>query len=410
MRNVLAALPLLALAACGGASGPESIGSVAPPAGTGSSGTGGTGGGVGTGTGTVTPTPTPTSGQFLDVSTETSFNAVGALQSLTVFELGTGKEGPKSYAGNASTVRAPSGTITYSPRDGIFTVNFTDSKASVTTGNLRFQDPGHRSAEAYSGVPTNLPDFNIVRARGGTARAPTAGDATDLGRVDEITFFYQRPGSQTNYVSLAGYVRSAYEPTKDPMIQKKDTQSLFERGAFVFGQETLRSQIPVTGTGTYTGGMLATMIANNTPTVTPNYFQWITGSSEIAFDFSRSTVSILLTGTVQPATYAGQLLPENATGVPGGAIFTARGSGTINLTQTGGFTGNFTSAGFSKTNGDPLPNFQSVNPNNSVAGANSIDGTFFGPNAVNVGGNFRIVGGVPDQRVDIMGAFTGAKK
>ena len=29
---------------------------------------------------------------------------------------------------------------------------------------------------------------------------------------------------------------------------------------------------------------------------------------------------------------------------------------------------------------------------------------------VNVGGNFRIVGGVPDQRVDIQGAFTGAKK
>ena len=46
----------------------------------------------------------------------------------------------------------------------------------------------------------------------------------------------------------------------------------------------------------------------------------------------------------------------------------------------------------------------------SVCCASSIDGSFYGPNAVEVGGSFRIVGGVPDQRVDILGAFTGAKK
>ena len=32
------------------------------------------------------------------------------------------------------------------------------------------------------------------------------------------------------------------------------------------------------------------------------------------------------------------------------------------------------------------------------------------PDAKNVGGSFRINGGIPNQRVDILGAFTGVKK
>jgi hypothetical protein len=47
-----------------------------------------------------------------------------------------------------------------------------------------------------------------------------------------------------------------------------------------------------------------------------------------------------------------------------------------------------------------------------IAGS-SLDGAFYGPGGsaekLEVGGGFRIVGGTPDQRIDIMGAFTGKK-
>ncbi len=419
MRTLIAALPLLALAACGGASGPESIGNVAPPAPpttgtptpTPTPGSGGTGGGVGTGGGTVTPTPTPAQTQFLDVQTATTFNAIGSFQAIDVTESGVfGKDGPLYYRGNASTVRTPSGTVAYDPRDGIFTINFADAKAEISTGARRFQDPAHRSITVAWGVP-DLADFNYLDSLGPTNRQASAQDPTDFGRADTVTFFYQRPGAQTSFVSLGGFVRNAYDLSADPSIFKKDTTSVFERGAFVFGQETLRSQVPITGTGTYQGGLLATMVSNyNVNARDSNYFQWITGTSSITLDFSRATMSILLTGQVGQANYAGQTLPSNVTAVPGGSTFRAEGAGTINLAATGGFTGTFNSASFSTVNGAAVPVFNKVNPVSSVAGANSIDGTFFGPNAVNVGGNFRIVGGVPDQRVDIMGAFTGAKK
>ena len=425
MRSLIAALPLLALTACGGASGPETVGSIAPPASSGSGGTagsGGTGGGIGGGTGAGTSTPTPTQANLLDVSTETTFNAVGSFQSLDVSETGVyALSGPVLYQGNASTVRAPSGTVIYNPRDGIFTVQFTDAKAGMATGAVRFQDPAHRtdyggSASPEWGVPTNLTDFNYLEAVGATARAANAAN-NDLGRVDSVTFFYQRPGSQTKYVSLAGYVRNAFDRTADPLVFKAATTSNFQRGAMVFGTETIRSQIPITGTGTYTGGLLATMVVNTTIDTSnrmPNYFQWITGSSTITLDFGRSTMAMLLTGTVLPATYGGQLVPDNQVGVPGGATFEAKGSGKIDLVGSGGFTGSFAGTDnyvrFLNNGVTTTVNTTSVAQGSSVAGASSIDGTFFGPDAVNVGGNLRIVGGVPDQRVDILGAFTGAKK
>jgi len=268
-------------------------------------------------------------------------------------------------------------------------------------------------------VPTNLTDFNFIEARGSTARAANlAITPADLGRIDEITFFYQRPGSQTNFVSLAGYTRNQYDLTADPLVFKATTTTVFERGAMVFGTQTLRSQVPITGTADYTGGLLATMVVNtslSTDKRLPNYFQWITGTAQLKLDFGRSTMSMLLTGTAAPVVYAGEVLAANASAIAGGTSFRAEGAGTIDLTSTGGFTGNFSSVCFGCATGDdPSKRFvvvdQRVNPNNSNAGANSIDGTFFGPNAVNVGGNFRVVGGIPDQRVDILGAFTGAKK
>jgi hypothetical protein len=108
MRSKLAALalPLLSLAACGGG-GTAGVDTFGPPP-AGDTGTGGT----------PTPTPPPTNqANLFDVKSETSFEAVGALQSLQT----KANEGTL-YRANASTVAAPSGTITYNPRDGIFTI------------------------------------------------------------------------------------------------------------------------------------------------------------------------------------------------------------------------------------------------------------------------------------------------
>jgi hypothetical protein len=391
--SLIAALPLLALTACGGASGADSAGSVAPPSGP------ATGGGSGGGGST---TPSPSSSHFLQVTAETTFNAVGSFHSRTVTENGvTPGQGLTLYTGNASTVRAPSGTVTYNPRDGIFTIAFNDTKAGVTQ-ELNFQDPAHRTQFASWGVPV-LSNFNYLESLGPSA---------SLERNDVVTFFYQRPGSQTAHVSLAGYVRNAYDP--DPASPGRftaESSSAFERGAMVFGAPTLRAEVPITGTGRFEGGLLATMVTSTNLATTPSYFQWITGTARIDIDFANSTVTnLLLSGTVSAANFAGRVLAPNETGVPSGSTFTATGSGRVDLTGNGGFVGQFSSASFTNTGGVAVPVYDRVNPNNSVAGANSIDGAFFGPNGVNVGGNFRIVGGVPDQRVDILGAFTGAKQ
>ena len=96
-------LPLLSLAACGGG-GLNTIGSLSPPS---------------------EPTPGQT---FLDVSASTSFNAVGGLQSLSVDP----DTRTQLYQGDASTVATPSGTVTYNPRDGIFTLVVSDTAAGVS--------------------------------------------------------------------------------------------------------------------------------------------------------------------------------------------------------------------------------------------------------------------------------------
>lgn len=370
MRSLIALLPLLSLAACGGA-GPESAGSIAAPAGT----SAGSGTGVSTGTGTTTPT---TPANFLDLTAAKTFDAVGSFQSLSV----VAATGASLYQGNAATVRAPSGSISYDPRDGIFSVAFTDTKAGIAR-TLRFQDPAHRTdtspAYTYAEVP-NLTGFNYLTA---------------LDTDERATFFYQRPGTSTTYVSLAGFVRTNVAATTG--------DRLTERGVMVFGDQTLRAQIPVSGTGTYNGGFLATMISGGSST------QWLNGTSTVGIDFGAGTMSLALKGTVGDAYINNTRVND---GVASGSTFTATAHGLVNLVSSGGFTGKFDSVTFTNvtTQGVTAVDFTSVNPTTNVAGASSVDGTFFGPNAVNVGGDFRVIGGVPNTRVDILGAFTGAKQ
>ncbi|AYJ87138.1 hypothetical protein D3Y57_15890 [Sphingomonas paeninsulae] len=393
MRIYLALLAATALTACG-ADGPQTIGGTAAPVGsTGGTVSGGTGGGVTGGSGSGTTTA-PVG--FLSLTADTSFNAVGALQSLQV----TGNT--SLYQGNASTVRTPSGTVDYSPRDGIFTLTLADTKAGIST-NVRFQDPAHRTDFSPTATPTasapSLDGFNYLESLGpSNSPAATAGGASVS---DEYTFFYQRPGVSTNYVSLAGYVRDVIN-TPAAGTTTAATTNIYERGALVFGAPTIQSSIPTTGTGSYTGGFLASMVNNS------RYFQWVYGTSTVAVDFSKATAGLTFAGTVDKA-FLNNVEVTNTT-VAAGATFNATANATIDLVHTGGFTGQFATATFKNPDGTTLPvNFSPISPGSNVAGASSVDGAFYGPNAVNVGGNFRIVGGIPGQRVDIQGAFVGAK-
>src|SRR3546814_19553904 len=103
MRATLAllSLPLLSLAACGGGGdGVNSLGTIAPPG----------GGGIGFGDTPSGDAPD----HFLDVPAETTFDALGSFQSLTVDP----QTGAQLYRGTARTAGSPSGTTTSNPRDG----------------------------------------------------------------------------------------------------------------------------------------------------------------------------------------------------------------------------------------------------------------------------------------------------
>ncbi len=359
-------LPLLSLAACGGGadSGTLSLGSIAPPL------------------TTTTPTPTSAPTSFLDVSTTTTFDAIGGMHSLNVDATGA-----SLYQGNASTVATPSGTISYSPRDGIFTVTLADAKAGVThTAN--YQDPAHRTTNTQLEVP-QFSTFNYLEAAAATNSADT--------------FFYERPGNVASYVTLAGFVhRTTTDPTTGAFTS--------EHGVLAFGSKTSLLQVPTTGAGHFDGDFLATMITGGTSGSSINSpLQWLSGSSSTDVDFGKLTVALALSGTVSKTYVNDVAVNDFATGIPTGATFTANGTATLSALRSG-FTGKFLSAYFTAGGVKTIVDFSAISAGSNTAGASSIDGTFYGPNAVNVGGSFRITGGVPDQRVDILGAFVGAKK
>lgn len=437
MKTSYLSLPMLALlAACGGGggAGPQSVGSLggiataATPSAGGTTSSGGTSTGTASGTGVAagglggTPTSASASSTstLINPGTTRTYNAVSAVQQ---YKYNTRDDAlgqyAQSYKGNAATVRAPTTTVSYDPRSAIFTLTIKDTPSGIDQ-TLTFQDPAHRTDFAGSvtpqfGVP-NLTTSGVMYLEAGSASGSITGgnnqtppNGTDKSTYNVATFFYQKPGTSTNYVTFAGYVRNGINwerQTPTGQAAYLETQSTLERGAFVYGDVTSRDQVPTRGTGAYTGAFLATMVNNPTlddPAPRSTYFQWIGGNSAVNVDFGAATLALSLSGRV-----GGPFIDRNTTGgsvVPNDAVFTAAGTATIDLPRTGGFTGSFQSAGFTWTTtagGVTTNNTQTLN----VAGS-SIDGTFYGPNAVEVGGAFRIVGGTPDQRIDILGAFTG---
>jgi hypothetical protein len=401
MRKHLVLVSLAALAGCSGG-GNQTVGSggsVAPP-GSGSSGS-------------------TTTHSFVTPTEAKTYSAIGGVQSYaySTDDRDISDQYNELYAGNASTARNSSITITYDPRDAIFDVRIADSGAGVDN-DLRFQDPAHRTnfggaREPQTGTP-NIVNKQIQFLEAGGSSGPIRYGAEsdtfpvgdDGAKRDVSTFFYQKPGTTTNYVTLAGFVRNAttvvaVEPANGaagPSYLRQD--HILERGAFAYGERTQNSAVPRTGTATFTGEMLATMVYNDLLDVNSSastYFQWIDGSATTTVDFGTNTFTNSLTGTV----FAPQLdiFTSGVATIGAGATFAASGSGQIDLVNAGGFLGQVNSASFTQGGTTTAVN---------IAGS-SVDGAFYGPAANEVGGGFRIVGGTPDQRIDILGAFTGKK-
>jgi hypothetical protein len=317
------------------------------------------------------------------------------------------------YAAEGSTARATIYDITYDPRDAVFSLALNAQPARVKN-EIRFQDPLHRidfggTRQPQEGTP-NFESQGFLQLQVDTTSvdpAPTYDVAQSTifpigGRkafVDHSTFFYQKPGTNNQYVTLAGFVRNATnipEDTRVPYIFQNHT---VERGVFAYGERTSIDNVPKIGSATFRGPMISSLVYNDrvdTDIAAATYFQWMTGTSTTNINFAANTFTFSTNGTVGAPSFG--IYSDRIYTLREGATFEASGKGLINLVQAGGFVGQFDAARFVQPNGTVLQL--------QVAGS-SIDGTFFGPAGQEIGGAFRIVGGVPDERVDIVGAFIG---
>jgi hypothetical protein len=415
MRLVILLASTSLLAACSGG-GPSSVTSTPPPV---------TGGGTG---GTANTTHT-----FANPKEAKTYKGVGGshvYQYNTDDRIPTRNQQGELYAGKTTTVRASTMSISYDPADAVYTLVVKDNLTTANT-ETRFQDPASRTdfggaVEPQWGTPQlSNPNVRYLQAGDGDPTSPyrksgagiiNAGDNENAptgqsgSSYQAASLFLLKPGTETQYVTFAGYLRNQLSfsqfTVQGDTVAHKQAQFHLERGAFAFGENTLNDNVPTTGTGSFNGSMLATMVFN--PTIDgqdpsglvdiPTYFQWIEGSANLGVDFAASSFTLALNGTVLEPYYDYWTEPHVSV-IPEGSTFTARGKGDINMINFGGFKGFFDSASFTSPEG-----------NRSVAiEGSTIDGTFYGPAAQEAGGGFRIVGGNPDERVDILGAFIGKK-
>jgi len=401
MRKPLLLVSLTALAACSGG-GPQTAGGTAV---------------VGGGTTNTNNSGSTSNHTFVNPTEAKTYSAIGGVQHYvySTDERGVAEQYNQLYAGNASTARNSAITISYDPRDAIFELKIADTNAAVNQ-TIRFQDPAHRTdfggaSQPQGGTP-DITGKGIQYLQVGSGSGQLRYDLSQSdtfpvgeanGKRDVSTFFYQKPGTTTKYVTYAGYIRnqtSIAQVTNPDNSKYLRQDNILDRAAFVFGERTSNSSVPTSGSATYTGDMLATMVYNpliDTQADAPTYFQWITGTATTNIDFGANTFTQSMSGTVTAPNY--DVYTSRTHILDAGATFAASGSGTIDLVNKGGFTGQVASTSFTQ-GGSNLPV--------SIAGS-SIDGAFYGPNANEVGGGFRIVGGTPDERIDILGSFVGTK-
>ena len=446
MRNLAILMTTAAaLAACGDGSGSSAIGSASSTA------------PVATPTPSATTTPTPTAtaaSSFVTPTTTKTYQAQAAVQAygytyneglsykkdkivdatgapvldslgFPTYKLNTASrtltgtgQGSQLYSANASTVRNPGVTVSYDPRNAQFTLNISQNGLSDA---ITFQDPAHRTdfhglSTPQAGVPNlEIPGATDWRTKGVQYLQVDSGSSASVS--DTSTFFYELPGTTTKYVTYAGFVRNHVEKPTEVIVADLTTSQTtiassvirYERAAFVYGEQSATAAIPKTGTASYSGNMIASMVNNPSFDTNPGaatYFQWLSGTANVGVDFATGAVTTTLSGTtLAPLLDRSPLLTPTAgvaaqaSFVGAGAAFTASASGKVDLVTSGGFTGTFSNAQFVDAGKTTKVD---------IVGS-TLDGAFYGPQADEVGASFRIVGGIPDQRVDIVGSFTGRK-
>ena len=410
MRLAILLASTMLLAACGGA-GPKALGEYTPPGGGGSE----------------TDPATGEAHTFVNPTKTTVYTAQGGSQHYKYKRAepsdGMGgyvvrSQGAQFYNSNSTEAGNDSLSVTYDRDDAEFSLRFQDDAASVDLETL-YQDPGHRTAfggqvEPQPGVE-DLTAQSVFYIEGGKVDGlvrPTDDNpypwilapGRDVGTADITTFFYQKPGTVTKYVTYAGYVRNQYE-VRRPDGAPPEYQFELSRGVMVFGEQTLRDNAPRTGAGSFNGPMIATMVFNDgfDTGETDTYFQWIVGSANVNVDFAATTFDINMSGEV------GQLYSDVdqvvAPYMPEGSIFRAAGNGRFDggLPIFRTFSGGFSSASFTRPDGTVFV----LDLTDPYTSANTIDGSFYGPNAEEVGGTYRVSHGEADTRIDILGVFTG---
>jgi hypothetical protein len=409
MRILLVLLATSTVSACGG-TGPTSVSGSAVPSGT-----------VATAGATGTTTPHT----FAKPTEKRSYSAIGSVQhyeyttdlrplNLVDNSKVTGQYS-QFYAAEGSTARSSGYDITYNPRDAVFDVALS-ARAAGVNDVLRFQDPIHRTdfggaREPQGGVPNYESQGFLQVQVGGATTAPSPrydlaqSDVFPVGPEesgrDVSTFFYQKPGTVTQNVTLAGFVRNSTIIPKDDNVPYDYQNHTLERGVFAYGERTPINDVPTLGSASFTGPTIGSLVYNplrDTDNNASTFFQWLTGSATTRVDFAKGTFTFNTNGVVGKPLF--DIFTDRNYVLKEGSTFLAAGSGLIELVRAGGFVGQFQSASFTLPTGEFLPV--------AIAGS-SIDGAFFGPKGVEVGGGFRIVGGNPDERIDIIGAFIGGK-
>lgn len=369
----------LMLSACGGGgTGLNTLNGVGLGGGTVGAGTGGSGGGGTGGPGTISGS-TGVAPNLLNQTAARTYSTYSASQRLILNSVGPDVDN----AVVASTVydaNQPAGLttdvkITYDPRDATFSLEV--PSASIGFNN-RYQDPLHRTVQPQPGTPVL---GNLSTCGGGvscTVQYYESGAADADGNYDISTFFFETPGVRTRYVTYAGFFRRIYDVSQTQsasgasQVQVSDTLG---RSTFVYGFPTARPEVPTAGTARYDGGFFAFTVGEPNNPGSTRALSHVTGTSTFNVDFA--------TGRLNASFLNDQYSPEP---------FSATGSASINR-LAGGFAGTISAASIAN---------QPVN-----IAASSLEGNFFGPAADEIGGALRIVGGTPDERVDILGSFTG---
>lgn len=427
MRIPMILLATTLLTACSG-EGPTTVG----------------GNAVATGSGTTVGTTTTVDpyAEFVTPTKAKTYYGIGGAQ---VFDYNTDdrlccQQQAQTFAGHTSTARDSIIQISYDPREATFTLIVNDPLSGAAT-TTRFQDPGSRTNFGGAKEPqwgtSNLSNPNLRYLQAGDGNPLSPFDHSGTGAVNpgnnttppdgltgssyqSTTLFYEAPGSNTKYVGLAGFLRNSLS-WKDIQVGNGITRSTnwhLERGAFAYGLTTDNSAVPTLGSASYNGDLIGTMVFNPSfdgaypsadPAILPTYFQWLEGTAKTTVDFAKNTVALALSATtfgpIQDR-YSFPTHPDRSpyptaalSSVGAGVTFIAAGKGSIDLIHNGGFFGSFQSASFGSTrDGSPT----ALN----IAGS-SFDGAFYGPKANEIGGGFHIAGGTPDQRIDILGGFTG---